>query len=191
MTRRLAIVAAFLAGAGPLLAQGARPNTREGFWIGFGVGWGSAGLECSVCTNQRFAGYGADLRAGGTLSPSVLLGGEMNSWVHSEANVNENMVFVSFTATFYPTREGAFYLKIGLGGMAYRGDDGVLEVTATAPAAVLGAGYEFRVGPNLSIVPYLNSLATSAAKFEINRQPVSSGDIQITLLQLGVGLTWH
>lgn len=191
MMRRLSMVAALLVVAGPLVAQGARPHTREGFWFGLGAGWGSAGTECTGCTNERFSGFGGYARAGGTVSPSVLLGGEASGWMHSESGVDENLGFLSFIAQFYPSREGGFYLKVGVGGMKYKADDGTDELTATAPAGVFGAGYEFRVGRNMSIVPYFNSLASSAVEFEINGVAVPSDNLRITLFQLGVGLTWH
>lgn len=76
--------------------------------------------------------------------------------------------------------------------MTYRADDGVDELTATAPSASLGVGYEFRVTPNLSVLPYLNSLATSAVELKLNGQPIPTGeDISINLVQIGLGLTWH
>jgi hypothetical protein len=190
MTRGLVVLPLLLAMAGPLIAQ-ARPHTRAGFWFGFGLGFGSAGVECTGCSNDRVSGYSGYLRLGGTVSPSVLLGGETNGWFHSADGVTESIGFASFVAVFYPSRESGFYLKVGLGGMNYMADDGTDEIKAVAPAVTLGAGYEFRIGRNMSIVPFLNSLASSDANFEVNGVDVAANDIQITLFQLGVGLTWH
>jgi hypothetical protein len=185
------VVALLLAGA-VQQAAAQRPNTRDGFWISFGLGDGSAGLDCNSCGNDRIGAFSGYVRLGGTVSPNWLLGGETNGWFHSEGGTDEAIGYASFVALWYPSRTGAFYLKLGLGGMSYRADDGTDVLTATAPSASLGAGYEFRVGQNFSVVPYLNSLASSAVTLKLNGSTVStSEDISITLVQFGVGLTWH
>lgn len=191
MLCRLSIVAVLLVAAAPLAAQGGRPNTREGFWFGAGGGWASAGTECSGCSTDRLSGFGGYARAGATVSPSVLIGGEVAGWTRTQSDVVDNLGFASVVALIYPGREGGFFLKVGLGGMTYRATDGADELTAQAPGAMLGAGYEFRVSRNVSIVPYLNSLTSSAVEFEINGVPVPSGNVRITLYQLGVGVAWH
>jgi hypothetical protein len=188
--RALILAAGLLLATAPLAAQ-ARPNTREGFWIGFGLGIGSTGAECQNCGNDRVSGASGYLRLGGTVSPNVLLGGESTAWAHTDGLVEESLAFATFTALFYPSRTGAFYLKLGLGGMTYRADDGFDELTATAPAAQFGLGYEFRVSRNMSIVAFLNSLASSSVNIELNGQPAPSDDLQLSLVQLGAGLTWH
>jgi hypothetical protein len=187
------LAAMVLAGEKLLEAQStARPNTRQGFWIGLGLGTGSAGLDCTSCSDDRVGGLSGNVRLGGSVSPSVLLGGETNGWSHSESGLDEVLGFASFVALWYPSRAGAFYLKFGLGGMSYKADDGVDELTATAPAGSFGLGYEFRVGPNFSVTPFFNSLVTSAVDVQFNGDPLPTGeDIKVSLLQLGVGVTWH
>ncbi len=190
--RALVLLATLLGLATSLEAQGRHPNARHGFWVGFGLGSGSVGLSCDSCSTDRIASFSGYLRAGGTLSSNVLLGGETNGWTHSKGGVDESVGYGSFVVLWYPSSAGAFYLKAGFGGMSYRGDDGVDVLTATAPAASLGLGYEIRVGRNYSIVPYLNSLASAAVKLKLNGQAFSSGqDVSITLVQFGLGVTWH
>jgi hypothetical protein len=189
---RRALTIAFLAvvAATPLAAQ--RPNTRDGFWLSLGAGYGSVGTDCPSCSTDRTGGSAAYLRLGGTLSPIVQLGGESNGWFHSAGGVDETLGFASFIANIYPSRTGAFFLKIGIGGMSYRADDGVSVLTATAPSGSLGAGYDIRVGRNVSLTPFINSLATSPVTFKLNGVTVPSGeDIKINLVQLGLGVTWH
>ena len=190
--RTVAALAVLLACSGNLSAQSMHPNTREGFWIGFGGGSGSAGLDCSTCATDRIGAFSGYLRMGGTVSQTLLLGGEANGWFHSQSGVTEDIAYVAFVALWYPIRTGALYLKAGIGGMSYRGDDGIDTLTANAPAGSLGIGYEFRVGRKFSVVPYLNSLASSSVTLKLDGQPISSGEsIKITLVQVGVGLTWH
>src|SRR5437762_13844835 len=71
-------MACFLAlGAGRAWAQ--HPQTREGFWIGFGFGYGSLGFSCDGCSGTEGAPSGY-LKLGGTLSPNLLIGGETDGW---------------------------------------------------------------------------------------------------------------
>ena len=192
--RAAILIASLLACASASLdAQSARrPNTRKGFWVGFGLGDGSAGVDCTDCPTGRLGGFSGYVRLGGTLSPSILIGFESNAWVHSESGLDQSMGFGSVVALWYPSPTGALYLKGGLGGLTYRADDGFDEYTATAPSVSLGIGYEFRLGRNFSIVPYFNTMVSSAVREHLNGVPVSSGeDIMYSLAQFGVGATWH
>lgn len=169
-----------------------RANARQGFWVGFGLGSGSAGTNCTSCSSDRFTGLSGYARLGGTLSRSILLGFETNGWLHSEAGVDETIGFGSFVVLWYPSPTGALFLKVGIGGMSYRADNGVDRLTAAAPSASIGIGYEMRVGRNMSVVPYVNSLASSSVRLQFDGVPISTGeDISINLFQFGLGLTWH
>jgi hypothetical protein len=183
------IALATVLAAGPLVAQ--HPNTRQGFWIGLGAGFGSVGTDCPSCSTDRTSGGAAYLRLGGTLSPILQLGGESDGWFHSSGGVDETLGFASFIANIYPSRTGAFFLKVGIGGMSYRADDGVAVVTATAPSGTLGAGYDIRVGPNFSLTPFINSLATSAVSFKVGGITITTEDFKVNLVQIGLGVTWH
>src|SRR6266566_9843119 len=93
--RALVLLATLLGLATTLGAQGRHPNARQGFWVGFGFGSGSVGLSCNSCDSTRVASFSGYLRAGGTLSSKVLLGGETNGWAHSEGAVNESVAYGS------------------------------------------------------------------------------------------------
>ena len=187
------LVAALFAVASPLAAQSAsRPHTRQGFWIGFGLGPGSATAECNSCDGDRTTGFSGYFKLGGTISPSFLLGFEGNGWERSHSGVDESLAFGSIALLWYTSRTGAFFLKVGLGGMQYTANDGTDELEMTAPAASFGLGYEFRVTRNMSIAPFWNVLFTSPVEAKINGQPVPTGeDVTVSLVQLGAGLTWH
>ena len=189
--RAMILVATLLACAGNTVHAQSKPNDRKGFWIGFGLGGGSAGLDCSTCSDERIGGGSGYLRLGGTLSRHFLLGFETNGWLHSEGGVDESIAFASAVLLWYPSAKGALYVKFGLGGMAYGADDGVDELTATAPSASLGVGYEVRIGRNVSLVPYINSLASSAVDVEINGVAIPTEDFSMNLFQFGLGITWH
>lgn len=192
------VVALGLVCAGPLQAQKAADpaadrNPRQGFWIGFGLGAGSVGADCSNCDTVRAGGFSGYLRMGGTLSRHFLLGGELNGWGHTESGADESMGFGSLVLLWYPSATGAFYLKFGIGGMSYTANIPVAgKIEATAGSGSFGLGYEFRVRRNMSLNPFLNVLATAPTSWKWNGVSVPSGqDIKLNLVQLGLGLTWH
>jgi hypothetical protein len=175
-----------LAGA----AEAQRPQTRQGFWIGFGLGAGSAGADCSVCTDEREIGLSGHLRAGATVSPAFLLGAETNGWVKSEGGVDQRIGALSATAYWYPSVAGGFYLKGGLGVMGYWVDDGFDELSAVGLGLQLGLGYDFRVGSNFSLTPYLNALAAGGADAKFNGIALGE-DFNPNLVQFGMAVSWH
>jgi hypothetical protein len=191
MRKSVVVLAIAMCSAQALAAQG-YPNTREGFWIGFGVGAGSIGADCASCSKDRVAGFSGYFRLGGTVSQHILLGGETNGWVRNESGVAESMGFASGVLYWYPSRTGALYLKVGLGGMSYEAGVGASRITATAGAGSIGVGYEFRVRRNMSLALFLNSLASAPVTFRVNGIIAPSNqDFRLNLVQLGVGLTWH
>ena len=188
--KRCWIVLLVLLAGGSLAAQARHPNTRAGFWWGLGLGWGSAGASCEDCADGQLSGLAGNLRLGATVSPSVLVGVETNGWYRSDGDNHTALSFGSAVVVIYPNRTGAFYLKAGLGLMSYFTETGGGDLTARAGAAILGAGYDFRVGRNVSVVAFLNSLASTEAAYELDGTEAGSG-VTITLFQLGVGVTWH
>ncbi|MGE0552567.1 MAG: hypothetical protein AB7R55_03970 [Gemmatimonadales bacterium] len=156
--------------------QGARPQTREGFWFSAGLGYGSLG--CEDC--DREGGLSGYLRLGGTLSPKVLLGVETNGWTKSEGGATLTYGNLSGVVYFYPSPDGGFHLKGGLGIARLDLDLGSFGSGGeTGGGALLGLGYDARIGRNVSITPYLNFLGGS----------FDGGNA--SLAQFGVGITAH
>ncbi len=178
--------------AGSLKAQ-SHPNTREGFWIGFGLGGGSIGADCHDCSTDRTSGASGHLQMGGTVSRHIQLGGELNGWGKRENGIDESMGFGSFVMLWYPSATGAFFFKFGIGGMTYTAqDDFGNDLTAKAPSGSFGLGYDIRVARNFSITPFFNALASSAVEVRINGHTVPTGeDISGNLVQVGFGVKWH
>ena len=190
--RALILIATLLACGSNFAEAQRRPNDRKGFWFGFGLGSGSAGVECFSCSDDRISGVSGYIRLGGTLSRSILIGVESNGWLHSDDFADETIGFGSVVVLWYPARRTPLYLKVGLGGMTYRIDDGFDELTATAPSASLGIGYEIRVSRNMSVVPYVNSLVSSSVRVRVNGVPATTDeDLSLNLFQFGLGVTWH
>src|SRR6266508_4232222 len=112
MRARWILLAALLPSS--LAAQ--RPQTREGFWISFGVGQGNLRWECDGCATQDHGGPTGFIRLGGTPSKKVLLGAEMNGWSLDIGAAEITALTTTFTVYWYPSATGGLFLKGGVGG---------------------------------------------------------------------------
>ena len=108
--RALILTATLLACSNFAQAQAiAQPITRQGFWIGLGVGGGSAQPNCSypICGSDRLGGTSGYVGLGSTLSPHVRLGGEFNLWRRSNGFGTDVIEAASLIGMWYPSRAGA------------------------------------------------------------------------------------
>ena len=190
LTFLFACVLALLAVGQDASAQEAR--TREGFWWGVGLSYGWAHVSCDICIADRKGNLSATVNLGGTISQSLLLGGELNGWMRGgEENVDEYMAAMSGVAYWYPKASGSFYLKGGVAYMTYRISDDEESLTSSGFGPQIGVGYQFRITHHASIQPYLNAIVTfptSDLDIDGNRQ---ASDVSLSLIQFGLGLTWH
>lgn len=158
-----------------------RPQTREGFWANFGLGW--ATLGCNDCTD-RIEGGGGALALGGTLSQKWQLGGSVTTWTRSENNATLTVGLVAAAAKFYPSATGGFFLIGGVGVASIDAQignsSGNVSGRETGTGLQLGLGYDFRIGRNVSLTPFWNGVAT---KYD------GGGDLNFG--QLGLGITIH
>src|SRR5881227_2871419 len=119
---RVVILLAVLSVAAPA-ARAQYPQRREGFWIGFGLGYGSANVTCDTCiSGSRTGGVTAFLKLGGTPSRNLLIGGAINGWSHSSGGATETMGNVTASLYYYPVASGGLFLTGGLGFSDYRVD---------------------------------------------------------------------
>ncbi len=157
-------------------AQAAHPQTRQGFWLNVGLGVGSLG--CQDCT-ERSTGLSGQLALGGTLSQKWLLGASSNGWTKKEDGVTLTMSSLTAAVHFYPSATGGFYLTGGLGIASLSAAVGGFSDSQTGVAALLGLGYDIRLGQNVSLSPFWNGIGGS----------FDNGDANFG--QIGVGFTWH
>jgi len=177
------------------------PSHRQGFWLGFGIGGGSN--LTSTLDDGSTAGFAGLFRAGGTLSPKWLLGGESTGW---SADVGDDSWAwrsnLSAIAIFYPSASKGLFLKAGPSFAMIsesRGTtvsvDGVdvrssVSASETGFGATLGAGYDIRIGRKLSLVPEVTYLLQA---FDERSTSTLLGDIPGTnsILLFTLGLTFH
>lgn len=190
-----------LATVAPANAQGfgSAAASRQGFWYGVGLGQGYTDLWCGICGGEREnGGISGYFRAGGTLTRAFLLGGELNAWRRSNGGLNEHLEVLTATGYWYPKPEHGWFVKFGLGMSNYRANDGDDHLSARIFAGTAGTGYEMRVNPFLSIVPFFNVTATPNGN--LNRENTGDGgfsadrvatDLNVFVLQFGIGITRH
>jgi len=142
------------------LAPAQAPAARHGFWGAFGLGYGANGLTCSggcsFNSDTKGGGLTAALKLGGTPSPRVRLGGEVNVWTKEHGDVTESVGNVSVAVYFYPTARSGFFVKGGVGGGSFQLSQGSSTVSANGFGFVTGLGYDIRVGSKVSLSPIAN-----------------------------------
>lgn len=180
--------ALLLASTTTLAAQ--KAAERHGIWVGAGVGLGSAKLSCDICRLDRTGGTSGYLRAGATVSKSVLIGLEATGWYKSKSDIDQLLGSLQAVVLLYPRPASGFYLKTGVGISQFNAKDNDDEVSSQAFSMQFGVGYEVAMGRGLSIVPYANFLGSTGGDVRFN-DTVSGLSANTSLLQFGVGLTLH
>jgi hypothetical protein len=132
---------------------------RRGFWFAAGLGAGGESNDFVAGSGYSEAFYQptVSLKAGGTVSRNLRLGGEVLSWFNEEGDAVESLSSLLLIAQFYPLRAAGLYLKggLGIGRNAVEFDDG-FDVGDTGFAGLIGAGYELRLGRHVYLTPSLD-----------------------------------
>jgi hypothetical protein len=155
-------------------------QTRQGFWFGGGMGYGSLGLSCTGCADVgREGGLSGYAKLGGALRQNILLGVEGNMWTKDEGSATITMGNFSGAAYWYPMATQGLFVKGGVGYSNLRVDDGASDAADSGFGLLAGVGYDIRVGRNLSMTPVANWF----------RGGFDGGSANV--LQFGLGVTAH
>lgn len=190
VTRGLAGVVVLALAVAPV-ARGQYPQRREGFWIGFGLGYGSANVTCDSCqSGSRVGGVTAFVKLGGTPSPNFLIGGAINGWAHSDGRVTETISNVTASVYFYPEVRSGFFVTGGLGFSNYHVDSDP-SFDGTGWGFTAGAGYDVRVGRNVSLTPTVNFLYGGVG--DVNQAGIGTviTGWKQNVVDFGLGVTFH
>ncbi len=183
-----ALAAVLLAVPSSLPAQSA---LNQGFWFGFGLGAGYAKTGCEICVGDHQSSYTAYFRLGTTINPGFLLGAEGQGWMKSADGIDRAMGSLMAVGLWYPNR-GPWFLKGGLGIISDRVDDDADALTSRAFGAQIGFGYEFQIGKNTSLLPFVNGTMSMQGNRNFNGSPIAgASDTRLSLFQIGLGMTWH
>src|SRR5687767_2310742 len=143
-TRRGGLMRALLLAGGLALVaaplHGQRPQTREGFWIGFGFGYGPAHITCTDCGDtEARSSITSFLRLGGTLNPHMLLAGDISGWTKTSNGVTASFGTATASVHYYPRDASGFFVSGGAGLSAYSvGED--QELTGAGVGLAAGWG---------------------------------------------------
>ena len=148
-------------------------HVRRGFWFNAGLGYGSLG--CEDCSGRE-GGLSGGLQLGGTLSDQWLLGGATTGWTKSEGGVTLTVGTVLALVRFYPSARGGFFLEGGLGlGTIHASVHGFGSDSEAGAGALVGLGYDIRVGENVSLTPVWLGFAAQTSSSDANVGQLSLG----------------
>jgi hypothetical protein len=164
---------------------------QKGTWIGASVGGGWTRVSCAICRRERDLGPAGHVRFGTTLRPGFLLGAEIEGWTHEdEEEVRQLVLGALGTVTLYPNPTGGLFFKGGLGWVRYSLSEDDDDIATNLLALMVGAGFEFRIAPGLTVTNYVSLLASSFGSLQREQASVVD-DVSVSLLQIGIGLTRH
>ena len=190
LARVLGLLAVLTTSASVARAQ--YPQRREGFWIGFGLGYGSANVTCDTCgSGPRTGGVTAFLKLGGTPSRNLLIGGAINAWSHQSGGATETMGNVTASLYYYPVASGGLFLTGGVGFSDYNVDTSP-SYDGTGWGFTAGVGYDVRVGRNVSLTPVANFVYGGVGELGLSGGggTFATGWKQ-NVVDFGLGLTFH
>ena len=171
----------------PVTAQS--PAYHQGFWYGGGLATALSDVSCNVCIEDSKSVISGFVRGGITLSPRFLLGLEVVATDNSEDGVNERILGLSGVGYLHPTGGGLFF-KGGLGILKFKADDDTDELTSTLLSLQVGVGYELPVSHRVSLSAFSALTTTANGDLDYNGSRVT-GDMNVTLIQFGLGVTLH
>jgi hypothetical protein len=188
--RSLVVAAALMpTAAGSLHAQ--HPQTREGFWISFGLGYGSAGISCDGCgAFDREAGFTSYVRLGGTISPRLLLGGDISAWTKTRNGQTSTLGGMFATLVLYPAPARGFFVRGGAGFSLYAESNGS-NVSGAGAGLLAGAGYDIRAGRNVSLTAFVDFLVGSVGDLTTDAGTTVETGFSQNVIHAGLGVTFH
>jgi hypothetical protein len=167
------------------------PQRRDGFWIGFGLGYGSANVWCDNCrAGPRTGGVTGFLKFGGSPSQHLLIGAAINGWSHDNVGATETMANLTGSLYFYPTARSGLFFTGGLGLSAYHVNT-VPAWDGTGWGLTLGAGYDIRVGRDVSLTPVVNYFSGALGDVTGPGTGVVGSRWRQDVIDVGVGVTFH
>jgi hypothetical protein len=185
----IAVVASLLGQASTSWAS--KPHQRSGFFIGFGLGIGSAGWDW---TNKNFgdeqegSGVG-NFRIGGSIRENLVLGLESSSWVKhykvegSTIEARQSFSTATFAATLFPGNMGLFIR----GGVGFSTADVEIDLgsgfagskSESGVAVLVAGGYEFRLTDKFALGPQTEFIYLGINGDLVDTAYIVSGSLQL------------
>jgi len=162
----------------------------ESFWVGAGIGPTWLRVSCSICRRNRGPGVSGYVAIGGSAGRRTLVGAEATGRFKRDGSVRETNWSFSAVTYFYPNpRRRQLFWKVGAGVQLYRLEDGQDVLTASPFGVQVGIGWELPLGRRLHWVPSATvHVASWGGGLKFNGAS-SVGDVALTMVQVGVGVT--
>jgi len=137
------------------------PQTRDGFYLGLGVGGGTGAASISgngfSASSNRQGGAVGSVRLGWSVMPQLSVGVESNSWARTESGTTVSMGVATFGATYYPSTTQGFFVRSGIGFGNERVSVNQSNASGSASQSgfgfTAGTGYEMRLTQHWGIGP--------------------------------------
>src|SRR5262245_45899129 len=172
-------------------AWAGHPQTREGFWLSLGGGYGSADAECDGCgSGERQSDFTGILKLGGTINSRFLVGVETNVWTREDGGVRLNLGTITGAVYFYPAETSGFFLKGGLGTAFATTDFEGERINGAGFGWLVGLGYDLRLGTSFSLTPSASYYLGSPGTLKLNSLPVFTGWKQ-NIFDFTLSFTFH
>jgi hypothetical protein len=165
----------------------------HGFFAGVGLGAGWLRQSCQICQTDRNSGVSGYVMLGSWLGPTVRLGAEASGWLKKENGISNRVWSFGAVALWAPGPRSPLHVRGGLGVVKFAASDTADKFTATALGGQVGLGYDVWLGAHreFALTPYFTLRSTTRGDLAFNQAPVPGGDSRFTLIQVGLGLTWH
>ena len=154
----------------------ADPQTRDGFFIGLGLGTGSAGQGSFGASGNRESGSGVGFRLGWTLNPRVAIGIENGSWFKSDEQGSTTLAITTAAVSIFPVEGLVLRGGVGAGAEKGVGDGGDFGMSWT-----IGTAYEFRIARSFAIGPQI----------DYSRIDLPYYDDSINYYLIGLSTNWY
>lgn len=178
-------VALLLASVRPAAAE-TYPHARSGWFVGLGLGGGSAALTSGGQSTDREGAAAGSVRVGYDFSPELGVGLEANGWSKSDnvsgVDVTTTLSVGAATLYYHPPGNGLVLRGgVGLGTADASAKLGSTSVSASESGFgfTLGAQYDFRVRRTFSIGPQVDFGWMTLDSFDAN------------YFTVGLSFDWH
>jgi hypothetical protein len=194
MTRSLLIVPFALATlALPSRAAAQRrappPSPSPSFWISGGAAAAWLRVSCAICSSDRGTALSAYVGLGGSAGRRTLVGAEASGRFKRDGGVRETVWSFNAVMYWYPNARRRLFWKTGAGVQLYRLEDGQDVLTANPFGVQVGIGWEHPLNRHLRLVPSATvHIASWGGGLKFNGAS-SVGDVALTMVQMGVGVT--
>jgi len=170
-------------------AQRAAPPPSPSLWISGGLAAAWLRVSCSICSSDRGTALSAYIGLGGSAGRRTLVGAEATGRFKRDGGVRETVWSFNAVMYWYPNPRRRLFWKTGAGVQLYRLEDGQDVLTANPFGVQVGIGWERPLNRRLRLVPSATlHIASWGGGLKFNGAS-SVGDVALTMVQVGVGVT--